>query len=115
MAATRAKNELMLMSYEREPECSFIRQFCEPPTTKATGVRGRKIALATRPMPTVAQRTQWIAKDFIKGTSVVHNAFGHGMIAEKDENTVTIRFADGTVKRFGLSACLTKGLLKLDR
>lgn len=115
VAATRAKNELLLMSYEREPECTFIRQFCEPPPTKATGARGRKIGLAARPMPTVAQRTQWIAKDFIKGASVVHKAFGNGMIVEKDEYTVTIRFADGIVKRFGLSACLTKGLLDLDR
>ncbi|MEA4932785.1 MAG: ATP-dependent helicase [Lawsonibacter sp.] len=115
VAATRAKNELLLMSYEKAPKCTFIRQFCEPPTPKATGERARKNVLAARPMPTVAQRTQWIAKDFIKGTSVVHNAFGHGMITEKDEDIVTICFADGTVKRFGLSACLTKGLLDLDR
>ena len=115
VAATRAKNELLLMSYEKVPGCTFIRQFCEPTTPKATGERARKIAFAARPMPTVAQRTQWIAKDFIKGASVVHNAFGHGMIAEKDEDTVTIRFADGTEKRFGLSACLTKRLLDLDR
>lgn len=115
VAATRAKNELLLMSYEKAPECTFIQQFCEPPTPKATGERARKITFAARPMPNVAQRTQWIAKDFIKGASVVHKAFGHGMIAVKDENTVTIRFADGTVKRFGLSACLTKGLLNLDR
>lgn len=114
VAATRAKSELLLMSYEREPECTFIGQFCEPPTSKVTGGRAQKIGSAARPMPTVVQRTQWIAKDFIKGASVVHNAFGHGMIVEKDEYTVTIRFADGTVKRFGLSACLTKGLLKLD-
>jgi len=115
VAATRAKNELLLMSYENVPERTFIRQFCEPTTPKATGERARKIALAARPMPPVEQRIQWIAKDFIKGANVVHNAFGHGIIAEKDEDTVTIRFADGTVKRFGLSACLTKGLLDLDR
>ena len=77
VAATRAKSELLLMSYKKEPECTFIQQFCEPPPTKATGERARKIGLAARPMPTVAQRTQWIAKDFIKGASVVHNAFGH--------------------------------------
>lgn len=115
VAATRAKNELLLMSYEKMPECTFIREFCEPPTPKATGERAQKVALATRPMPSAAQRIQWIAKDFIKGASVMHNAFGHGVIEETDSDTVTICFADGTVKRFGLSACLTKGLLELHR
>ena len=115
VAATRAKNELLLMSYEKMPECTFIREFCEPPTPKATGERAQKVALATRPMPSAAQRIQWIAKDFIKGASVMHNAFGHGVIEETDSDTVTICFDDGTVKRFGLSACLTKGLLELHR
>jgi len=115
VAATRAKNELLLMSYENVPERTFIQQFCEPTTPKTTGERARKIAFVARPMPPADQRIQWIAKDFIKGASVVHNAFGHGMIAEKNEDTVTICFADGTVKRFGLTACLTKGLLDLDR
>lgn len=115
VAATRAKNELLLMSYEKAPECTFIRQFCEPLTPKAAGERGKKIASATSLMPTVAQRIQWIAKDYIKGASVEHNVFGHGMIAEKGGDTVTIRFADGTIKRFILSACLEKGLLALQQ
>lgn len=48
VAATRAKNELLLMSYGKVPECTFIQQFCEPPTPKAAGGRARKIGLATK-------------------------------------------------------------------
>jgi len=115
VAATRAKNELLLMSYEKTPECTFIHQFCEPMTAKATGQPGKKMALAASPAPAVAQRIQWMAKDYIKGANVMHNVFGRGIIAEKGGDTVTIRFTDGTIKRFILSACLEKGLLGLQR
>ncbi len=115
VAATRAKNELLLMSYEKTPECTFIRQFCQPLTPKATGGQGKGIVLSASPAPAVAQRIQWISKDYIKGASVEHNIFGRGMIAEKGGDTVTIRFADGTIKRFILSACLEKGLLGLQQ
>ncbi|WP_369281848.1 ATP-dependent helicase [Oscillibacter sp. GMB15532] len=115
VAATRAKNELLLMSYEKTPECTFIHQFCQPLTPKATGQPGKKMPLAASTVPAVAQRIQWISKDYIKGANVVHNIFGRGMIAEKGGDTVTIRFTDGTIKRFILSTCLEKGLLGLQQ
>lgn len=115
VAATRAKNELLLMSYEKTPECTFIRQFCEPMMAKATEQPGKKMVLAASAVPAGAQRIRWMDKDYIKGASVEHNVFGRGMIAEKGGDTVTIRFADGTIKRFILSACLEKGLLGLQQ
>ncbi|WP_312940002.1 ATP-dependent helicase [Oscillibacter sp.] len=115
VAATRAKNELLLMRYEKTPESTFIRQLCEPMMLKSTMEQNKKMALSPSPAAAVAQRIQWIAKDYINGASVEHNVFGRGMITEKGGDTVTIRFADETTKRFILSTCLEKGMLRLQQ
>lgn len=115
VAATRAKNELLLMAYERAPERTFVQQFLQPPAQPKIPAQPKKTTHAVRPKANVPQNIQWIAKDFILHTRVTHTVFGRGIICARDGDKVTIRFADGAVKSFILSVCLSKGLLDLEK
>lgn len=103
VAATRAKNELILMTYPRQGTSTFIEQFFEKPKRSLGGL--------TR--PNVMQKTLWAAKDYFPGTQVEHSVFGQGTITEVKGELATVIFRSGETKKLMLPICIGNGLLKL--
>lgn len=103
VAATRAKNELILMTYPRQGTSTFIEQFFEKPKRSLGGL--------TR--PNVTQKTLWAAKDYFPGTQVEHSVFGQGTITEVKDELATVIFRSGETKKLMLPVCIGNGLLKL--
>lgn len=103
VAATRAKNELILMTYPRQGTSTFIEQFFEKPKRSLGGL--------TR--PNVTQKTLWAAKDYFPGTQVEHSVFGQGTITEVKGELATVIFRSGETKKLMLPICIGNGLLKL--
>ena len=103
VAATRAKNELILMTYPRQGTSTFIEQFFEKPKRSLGGL--------TR--PNVTQKTLWAAKDYFPGTQVEHSVFGQGTITEVKGELATVIFRSGVTKKLMLPICIRNGLLKL--
>lgn len=122
VAMTRAKKELTVMRFREEGLKSTFAQELFPikPQSQAlpktqrpsnTVVR-QNIRLGVRPpMPSVDTRA--MAKDFIPKARVRHRTFGFGVITAKDGMYVTIRFDDGTEKRFDLITSLSIGVFSL--
>ena len=103
VAATRAKNELILMTYPRQGACTFIEQFFEKPKRSLGGL--------TR--PAASQKTLWAAKDYFPGVQVEHSVFGQGTIAEMKGELATVVFRSGETKKLMLPVCIGNGRLKL--
>lgn len=103
VAATRAKNELILMTYPRQGICTFIEQFFEKPKRSLGGL--------TR--PNVTQKTLWAAKDYFPGVQVEHSVFGQGTITEVKGELATVIFRSGETKKLMLPVCIGNGRLKL--
>ena len=103
VAATRAKNELILMTYPRQGTSTFIEQFFEKPKRSLGGL--------TR--PNVTQKTLWAVKDYFPGTQVEHSVFGQGTITEVKGELATVIFRSGETKKLMLPICIGNGLLKL--
>ena len=103
VAATRAKNELILMTYQQGTS-TFIEQFLEKPK--------QSLGLGGLTRPKASQRAAWAAKDYLPGTKVEHRVFGLGTITEVKGETATVAFCSGETKRLMLTDCIEKELLK---
>lgn len=122
VAMTRAKKELSVIRFRKEGLKSTFAQELFPimPQKQAPSKTQRPNSTVVRqtirlgvrqPMPTVDTRV--IAKDFIPKARVRHKVFGFGVITAKDGMYVTIRFNDGTEKRFDLNTALRIGVFSL--
>ena len=127
VGATRAKRQLELLCYEgkfgepagaghtfidqllgEEPPAAPEPQFSPQPKPK----RAKAKPPAYESGPTSAQIAAW-EKDYIAGTEVIHNQFGHGCIVSRTGSIAVIVFDDRGVKRIELLTCLRKGLIRL--
>jgi DNA helicase-2/ATP-dependent DNA helicase PcrA len=111
---TRAKKELSIFRFRKAELCSAFAKAVFPdkaPTPKRSGTH--KSAINTVRITPVSEGIKWIAKDYIPGSRVSHKSFGPGRLTVKDDDIITVRFDDGTQKRFSLSAALQKDLFSL--
>ena len=114
VAMTRAKQELLIFRF-RSPELHAT--FTEELFPKAPAKPERKKSPAKasgRQRPDTEARRQQIrleAANYHPGDPVRHGIFGPGAITDKQGDIVSIRFGDGQIRRFSLSAVLERSLL----
>ncbi len=111
---TRAKKELSIFRFRKPELCSSFAKTVFPekdPTPIRSGTC--KSAISTARTIPVTNEIKWLAKDYIPGTRVSHKCFGPGRLTDKNDDIITVRFDDGTQKRFSLSAALQKNLFSL--
>lgn len=115
VAATRAKNELLLLTYTRQGEASFIDPFFQvlPSSPAATSPTAKSKVPIKSLSRSLSQEEKWAMKDLIPGTWVRHNSFGRGRIfsVDPDGDIISINFTDKGFKRLSLSGCVSKHLL----
>ena len=102
---TRAKNELAIFRFQKP---GFTAAFTDEVFKK----EAKKLPVSRNDSSVVpTQRAEWRSDEFVTGTPVVHKRFGAGMITESDGSIIAICFADGSLRRFLLSAVLKQGML----
>lgn len=114
VAVTRARDELMIMTYANQPESQFVTQFFErprPERASAAPVRASGFGKITGPAPGT-QRASAVNIAFYPGQEVVHAAFGRGRVTAVGGELITISFPRLGSKSFSLSACILKGLIQ---
>lgn len=114
VAVTRARDELMIMTYANQPESPFVTQFFErprPERVSAAPVRASGFGKITGPAPG-SQRASAVNMAFYPGQEVVHAAFGRGRVTAVGGELITISFPRLGSKSFSLSACILKGLIQ---
>lgn len=114
VGVTRAKNHLELVTCAREygspaPAATFADQLLPPPpeTRKSTSPSALS-AVCT------VQQARLRAREFVPGSPVRHSLFGPGTVQGVSSGIAAVAFADGTTRKFDLTACLQKGLLALE-
>lgn len=90
VAATRAKNDLIIFSYKSKPS-QFVDEFFQR-EKRGTGMSRKYIE---RP-----KRNQTPAVTFEKGERVEHEVYGYGTVKHVDEKRVEVMFDDNKPKRF---------------
>lgn len=100
---TRAKKELSIFRFRKSTLCSTFAEAVFPDNIPAA--KNANTLNAVRITP-VSQEIKWKAKDYISGVRVSHKVFGSGKLMDKKGDIVTIRFDDGTEKRFSLTTAL---------
>ncbi|NLF84128.1 MAG: ATP-dependent helicase, partial [Candidatus Gastranaerophilales bacterium] len=111
---TRAKKELSIFRFRKAELYSAFAKAIFPdraPTPKRSVAH--KSAINTARIAPVSEEIKWIAKDYIPGSRVSHKSFGPGRLMDKSDDVITVRFDDGTQKRFSLSAALQRNLFRL--
>lgn len=110
VAMTRAKRELLLYRFSEEGLSSSFVNNLFPPQTKAISTS----ALIQPNYQSISKKDfSKISEKYIPQTKVHHRMFGSGIIMEKDQNIVTIRFQNGSTKYFDLITALQSGALSL--
>ena len=111
---TRAKKELSIFRF-RKPELfsCFSKAVFSEKESNSIKIETRKSAISTAQPAPVTEKIKWLSKDFIPGARVSHKSFGIGLLTDKNDDIITVRFDDGTQRRFSLSAALLKNLFSL--
>ena len=111
---TRAKKELSIFRF-RKPELVSCFSKAVFPEKESNPIRigTRKSAISKAQTAPVTEKIKWLSKDFIPGARVSHKSFGSGRLTDKNDDIITVRFDDGTKRRFSLSAALQKDLFIL--
>ncbi len=99
VAATRAKNRLNVLTYAGESSC-FCDEFLEK-KLELPEKRDRKLP---------AENFDTFRERYGEGARMVHKKFGEGIVVKKEEWSVTVRFADGKIRKFSLEALYDKML-----
>ena len=120
VAATRAKDDLILMSYgDQAGKCQFVTQFCQktqPSHSPSKPIQKSQTNIPRiKPAATMNATIQWIEKDYIPGARVLHNPFGSGTVTNKHNGIVTIQLDNGQTKRFDLINCLKMGFMEITK
>lgn len=111
---TRAKKELSIFRFRKAELCSAFAKTVFPNKSPTPKIRAtHKSAINTARIAPVSEEIKWIAKDYISGSRVSHKSFGPGRLTVRNDDIITVRFDDGTQKRFSLSAALQKNLFSL--
>lgn len=106
VAATRAKNELLLFTYQREPKSIFIDEFCSKPAPPQ-----KKPAAVKAPARTAVITTPEAAPRFGAGNIVKHTKYGVGRVFRVSGGEITVIFPRYGKKSFSLADCEEKGPL----
>ena len=111
VAMTRAKNNLILLSYEngKQPFIDKIEKLCTPKRSDHQKHRTSKSAKMT-PFPAGRPAS---ASQLIAGIKVSHQKFGIGEITSLHDDTLTIRFDRYGEKKFSISLCISKGIISI--
>lgn len=121
VAMTRAKKELILIRFLDDSMPSSFADFLFPkpkvedhrPPQYHRQETAKTVSRFYQPVRN--KDVSAVAKEFYTKTRVCHKAFGHGIITDRSGDIVTIRFDDGTVKEFVLTATLQADVLHLER
>ena len=107
VAMTRAKNNLILLSYdnEKQPFIDTIERFCNPKHSSG------KNKTSEKPKSSVTGKTG-NASQYRIGTRVFHYMFGAGQIINVDKDIVSIRFDKKGIKKLSISICEEQRLVK---
>ena len=111
VGATRAKNELILMCYDRQPDSVFISQFTVPPRRSAPQKPTEKIRIAP---PRAKSAATGSTAEFKPGAVLRHKNFGRGKIIASDGAILKVRFADREIK-INLDYCYKAGLISIEK
>lgn len=117
---TRARRELTVVTFPRyQLPSSFADCLFPPPPRPAQQVPrpAAQLPQATLPLgrPHRADiRFEALAKEYFAGARVLHSKYGPGMVTERDDDTVTIRFDEGSERSFLLTAALAARALRLE-
>ena len=109
VALTRAKNSLEIITCKNEfgrpakPVSSFVRAVLEP--------EGRKEKQLTRPN-TKRLEVGGTMKAYAPGIQLAHKSFGKGILLERKDGIISVRFDSG-VRRLDLRQCLEKKLISI--
>lgn len=111
---TRAKKELSIFRFRKPELCSSFAKTVFP-EKEPTPIKSRtnKPSIITARISPVSEDINWIAKDYIPGVRVSHKSFGPGRLTDKNDDIITVKFDDGTQKRFSLTASLQMKLFSL--
>lgn len=111
---TRAKKELFIFRFRKAELCSAFAKTVFPDKSPTLIISAtHKSGINTARIAPVSEEIKWIAKDYIPGSRVSHKSFGSGRLTVRNDDIITVRFDDGTQKRFSLSAALQKNLFSL--
>ena len=113
VALTRAKREVTLVRFKKSEHVSTFANVLFPSQPKTAPERLSLSAIPKYRSTTAQKNVNAIAKEFYAKTRVWHKTFGHGIISERNNNIVTIRFDNGSVKKIDLIVALQANALSL--
>ena len=106
VAMTRAKNNLMLLSYgdEKQPFIDSLEKYTTPKNSRRT---------SGTPRIPVKQNSKSMSMDRYKvGVRVSHKKYGTATIISIDNDVATVRFDRYGVKKYSISICAEQGIFK---
>lgn len=107
VAMTRAKNNLILLSYESEkqPFIDTIERFLSPEQPHGTSKSGKKTKDS-------GFRNSEATSKYEIGARIYHYIYGKGQITYVDNDVATIRFESKGIKKFSIAVCEEQRLIK---
>ena len=98
VAATRARNHLLVLTYQGENSC-FCDEFLQKNKPDEKSIR-------------TAKDSGYIAfcKQYAVGARIAHKKFGEGAVLGEEAGFITVRFADGRIRKFALAVLYEKSL-----
>lgn len=119
VGVTRAKYQLELLTYsarfgEPAPGSTFARQLLGSVPPRDRAVPRPKPLPPPRKAPPPASSVALWEKDYIPGAAVVHRQFGRGILLDKTGSIASVSFREHGTKKLDLTACLRKGLIRLE-
>lgn len=115
---TRAKEDLAVFTFRKEALTSAFADSLFPPAPreapKAASIRPMPRAASARRAAPESKKPLPPMEDFVPRRSVIHRKFGSGVILQRQEDILRIRFVDGEIRRLSLTTALQSGALKLE-
>ena len=104
VAMTRAKNNLILLSYDNEkrPFIDEIEEACTPGGSKTPAGKPRKPVKKKFGNPS----------QYVIGAHVVHDKYGTGQIINVIGDVATVRFDRYGEKKYSITVCADRGIFK---
>lgn len=112
VAATRAKNELILMTYARQPDAVFIRQFTAPLLLSKPQEPQRPKMKVSPPRAKIYISGD--AAEYKPGAAVRHKNFGSGYIKSIEGRNIIVKFG-AQEKKIDLDYCIKAGLIYIEK
>lgn len=106
---TRAKEELWVMRFRRSELTS---RFASSLFSKSKEESKKAVPLSPRAVPDLVAIEQ-TSRRCVPGATLCHRSFGPGQVVSRSGDIISVRFADGTERRFSLSAALRLGQFQL--